>query len=347
MAAEYESGAGVIISKANGATAAGERDWHGLGKPLTPNATLQQRLREASLDWMVEMRPVFVDGREVEGMKACVRMSDGKVFYIGDAKRNKIDFRQNEDVAGEFDTVAAKLGLTPSYMCSLKGGTTVALTYAPEANSYEDPTGSRVDFFISALLNKSPGNRTIHLLQAETRIVCSNTKAVAIREAEASGKQARIISSARITEGDIARMLENIYAGVTEQRRMQSRMANDKLSEGDAAKLFATVAGVNLADLDKTVRNAKGEAVPMVSTKARNILAALDLSYRNAPGATPGTALGALNALTHYTTHVRTVRDTMGDGEQGARVAANLFGDGAAMVAKAEAMLQARYAVAA
>jgi len=44
---------------------------------------------------------------------------------------------------------------------------------------------------------------------------------------------------------------------------------------------------------------------------------------------------GALNAVTYYATHAKTVRDTSGSGAAAARYASNLDGDAAALKARA------------
>jgi hypothetical protein len=53
-----------------------------------------------------------------------------------------------------------------------------------------------------------------------------------------------------------------------------------------------------------------------------------------------GTLWGALNAVTYYATHQKTVRDTSGTGTEAARVASNLDGDAAKLKLKALAVAQ-------
>ena len=111
------------------------------------------------------------------------------------------------------------------------------------------------------------------------------------------------------------------------------------------ARYFADVLEINIENLNQRDRNGR----EMVSTKARNMLAAIVTAYRQAPGAASatGTAWGALNAVTYYGTHVKTVRDTCDDGAAVARVSSNMTGDAAKLKARALAILADRVAVAA
>jgi hypothetical protein len=105
---------------------------------------------------------------------------------------------------------------------------------------------------------------------------------------------------------------------------------------------FADVLEIDIAELN-AVDPRTGKRV--ISTKSQNMLNALAVAYKNAPGAAmaSGTVWGALNAVTHYATHDKTVRDTSDSGTDAARVASNLFGDAARLKARA-LMLAKQYA---
>jgi hypothetical protein len=83
------------------------------------------------------------------------------------------------------------------------------------------------------------------------------------------------------------------------------------------------------------------------------MLTALKNAYVNAPGAAiaHGSMWGALNAVTYYGTHEKTVRDTAKDGDDAARTASNMFGDAGRLKARAQMLAltrqQQRVAVAA
>jgi hypothetical protein len=159
-----------------------------------------------------------------------------------------------------------------------------------------------------------------------------------LTNAKGTGKYRAIRASQTLEETTLASLVNNMDLIISQQKREFDVLGNTRMSDADVLRFFADVVKINLEDLN---RNDPKTGKPVVATKARNMLDALHASYKHAPGAGQGTAWDALNAVTHFATHVRTVRDTAGDGTEGARVASNMFGDSATMKREAMARLLA------
>lgn len=323
--------------------------WHGLGMPIDPSKAKDVDYLAAisGLDYTVSLQPVHdAQGRRIEGYFAQQRSDTGATLGIV-GERTKNDNRQPKDLIAAYRDMLAAESLTISHLAALHGGALVAVSARIEDADYFVEGSAVSRDAVRAYLNLSTGYNGQHASRAmntRIRVVCANTQAAAEAESARSGKRAAIRASTRIMAGDLAGLLKDAVLASKAAAAQDASLANRAISDAEVQRLFASIAKVNLADLDKVT----AQGTPVVSTKARNILSALEASYRHAPGATPGTAWGAYNAVTHYATHVRTVRDTSGSGSDAARVASNLFGDSASMKAKAlQALLESTYAMAA
>jgi phage/plasmid-like protein (TIGR03299 family) len=61
--------------------------WHGFGKPLKPDSTIEEIEEAAGIGWEVELRPLYTKGPsgedvEIANRKALVRATDGKCFDV-------------------------------------------------------------------------------------------------------------------------------------------------------------------------------------------------------------------------------------------------------------------------
>jgi len=322
--------------------------WTGLGRAIPAEHSKDPRkiaeLCEAT--WTVETLPVYrkhADGTysEVPDTKLQSRSDNGHVLSVTSASRYHVANRQPVDIFEAFRDDLAKYKLDISHGAVLRGGAVIAVSaILPGEFDHVIGRGDRVKSYVTL----STGYDLKHGTKAtkgSVRVVCANTLAASISEATATGKIRTIRASTRLDETDLPELIRDLDTIIAAEARAFDAFANARMSEVDVARYFADVLEINIADLNRV--DASGKNV--LSTKARNMLDTLTAAYRSAPGAAVanGTAWGALNAVTYYATHQKTVRDTKGDGATMARVASNMTGDSARLKARALDMLAKRY----
>lgn len=336
MSHEIESNKDAVWSAAEGA------GWTGLGRAIPADiAKDASKIAEfLGATWSVEALPVYVkqaDGsfREVSNAKGQVRSDTGRVLSLT-SNLYKTENRQPRDYVEAFDKELRSNGMDISHAAVLGGGEFIAVSALmnPDFDIIVGK-GDRVQSYVTL----SGGYNLKHGTKATKggmRVVCKNTLMGSIALAERS-RQIRTIRATQELEFDsLSKLIENVKSLVDAEREAYNQMNNSKLSDADVLRFFADTIEVNVQDLDKTDKQGK----KIISTKSENILKALAAAYKNAPGQhiATGTVWGALNAVTYFATHQKTVRDTKDDGAAAARVASNMYGGAAQMKARAQSL---------
>lgn len=310
--------------------------WTGLGQTIPANiANDPAKIAElCSATYRVSKRDVIVAGTDfvIPQYQALVREDTGAVLHVASRTRYHVNERQPVEIFEAFRDELAKNNMEISHASVLKGGRLIAVSALIQGGDLMPPDGQVIKQY-ATLSTGYDGQHGTAATVDQCRVVCANTWRYNLDSAMSSGKYRSIRASQEIQPGQLSDLINLIGDPDTmeRQRRTFDALANTRLDAVQVARLFADACRINLEDIDRV--DAKGR--PVVATKARNMLAALYASYNNAPGAEQGTAWGAFNAVTHFATHVRTTRDTTGDGSESSRVASNLFGDSAIMKARA------------
>jgi phage/plasmid-like protein (TIGR03299 family) len=337
MSHEIES---AVYSQREGA------GWTGLGQTIPATAAHDPAAIAAlcNAEYRVEKRNVCIEGstKALQGYQALVRTDTDEVLHVASRSRYHLDNRQPVEIFEAFRDQLAQERLEISHAAVLKGGRLIAVSALLTDATITPNDGHAVRNYVTLSTGYDGIHGTAATVDSE-RVVCANTWRANLRNAMDSGKIRAIRASTRLEHGTLADIVGNIDSIISAQKRSYDVLANARMDAAEVLRLFADVCKITVSDLDKTGADGK----PLVSNKARNMLDALRASYVNAPGASQGTAWGAFQAVTHFATHVRTVRDTAQDGVNATRVAANLFGDSARMKSEALASLMDRYAVAA
>jgi phage/plasmid-like protein (TIGR03299 family) len=336
--------------------------WTGLGREI-PAADARNPAAIAALigaTYTVEAREAYYkapDGtyQPISGAAVQVRSDNGKALSVTSDSRYNTDNRQPLDVLEAFRDQLNRNQIEVSHAAVLDAGRKIAVSglLSPDFDMHIKGT-DRVQRYVTLSTGYDKKHGTI-CTHGMIRVVCANTLAMSIAAAMegTNGKRGenrkgdrilRYTASQVIEAGGLAAMLEDIHNVGKVELAAFNDMANRAMSEANVARFFADVLEINIEDLNRTDNSGK----QLISTKSRNMLAALVDSYKTAPGAAmaSGNAWGALNAVTHYATHIKTVRDTSGDGAGAARVNSNLFGDSARLKARALSLLVNQYAVA-
>lgn len=318
--------------------------WTGLGKAIPAEIAKDPRQIAEFLGatWTVETREAFYKDAKgafapIPGSAVQVRSDTGRALSITSDSRYHVTNRQPCDVFEAFRDELAAHHMDISHAAVLRGGQQIAVSAV--LNNDHDITVGRGDK-LKSYVTLSTGYDKKHGTKATKgtiRVVCANTLAASLKMA-ADSDQLRVIRASTQLEFD---SLRELVANVKELEAAEAikfnQLANWQMSDADVARYFASVLEINIDDLGKKTVNGKDA----VSTKSRNMLTALTNAYETAPGAAiaTGSAWGALNAVTYYATHEKTVRDTTDDGATLARIASNISGDSAKLKHRALQML--------
>lgn len=270
------------------------------------------------------------------GKQVIVRSDTDALLGVASDSRYHVINRQPVDIFEAFRDELASNHLEISHAAVLRGGATIAVCATLPKDF--DITVGKSDV-VRTYTTLSTGYDTKHGTKRSLggeRVVCANTLAMALQEAQENGSLRTIRASTEMTETSLKDLLAGIGEIICTEKRTYDRLANTQLTSDQVTRFFADVLEINIADLGKK----KSNGGKLVSTKAENMLRELAAAYSSAPGAgmASGTAWGALNAVTYYATHIKTVRDMSGSGADAARVSSNLDGDAAKLKARALAM---------
>jgi phage/plasmid-like protein (TIGR03299 family) len=333
-----------IANQANGQAAAvfsalEGAGWTGLGQEIPADMANDPRAiaKLCGANFTVEKRECYFKSAEgtykaARGKDVLVRTDTDRMLSVVSDNRYHVTNRQPVDIFEAFRDELAQNNLTISHGAVLRGGADIVVcALLPSEFDIVVGNGDRIKQYVTASTGYN-GHGT-RVTKSGYRVVCANTHAANIADAEAKDKIRTIRASTQLERDSIANLIVDVKKLVDAERATFDAMANTRMSNEDVARYFADVLEFNIADLNRTNANGK----KLVSTKTQNIVNQLLASYANAPGAdmAMGTAWGAFNAVTYYATHLKTVRDTSGSGESAARVASNLNGDAAQMKLRA------------
>jgi phage/plasmid-like protein (TIGR03299 family) len=152
-----------------------EEPWHHLGQRLEAEVTAQEAIRQAGLDWEVELRPVtyidqFKRSVEIPDKFAVVRKTDGRAYTV---VGNQFTPVQNSEAFAFFDAVVGEGQAVYHTAGSLAGGAKVwILAKLPQTAAVKG-----VDLMENYLLlvNGHDGSLSFQMLWTPVRVVCHNT----------------------------------------------------------------------------------------------------------------------------------------------------------------------------
>lgn len=305
----------------------GERPWHGLGERLSPNADIQTWIASAKLDWealVVPAQYVFNDQLHTAPDNFhMVRSDSGESLSVMSRRYKPV---QPAEVMAFFrDFILTDERFSLETAGCLKGGR-VIWALARFVNPMK-VAGDDHDAFV-LLTTSFNGSLATTAQGTMIRVECNNTLTASVYGGERAMVKVPHYKdfSKDAIKMDAVERLSNIVASYDHYAALGTALSGVRLAAFQVEGLFKRLT------IDKAARgDAEREAAP--TTKARNQLEALLSAYRQTlnEGTPGGTAWAALNAVTRYVDHARTVRDTTGDGNASARVASNLLGSGAAL----------------
>lgn len=325
----------AVFSKAEGA------GWTGLGQPI-PEAIAKDPKAIAKLcgaDYNVVKRTVYFKDTagnyvEVPNREILVCDDNDEPLEVVSGSRYNLQHAQPINCFEAFRDELAAERMTISHAAVLRGRSIVAVcAKLPDDVSFYVGKKTKNDL-IEHYVTLSIGYDRQHGRKAtktSTRVVCANTLAAAIGEAEGKNTIRSYKASQQLEANSLHELIQVVAGLVAQEKALYNKLASHKVSKEKLAEYFANVLQVKRQDGKEDI-----------STRSQNIMQTLMAAYAQAPGQdiAGDTLWGALNAVTYYATHQKGVRDTNGDGEDCTRCASNLFGDAMRMKLRALSLAQ-------
>ena len=281
------------LAKINGKVAMaylGETPWHRLGTEMIGFPTVEAALKAASLDWNVELQPVFLkSGIEVPACQAVVRDVDGEVLStVGDA----YEPLQNAEAFGVLDEAVKQFGVHIETAGALgRGDRTWMLAKLP--NSIEPIAGDKVEGYFLITTGHN-GWTSYEGRLTPIRVVCNNTLTAAVSGKPAIIKLRHVRSQMERMEM-VRVMVTDLIASLQETGKQYKSLANTKLTIKDINAYIDRVIGIE--------PNTKDDALTNLTLRKRDSIRELAVKGTGVELA-PMTAWAAYNAVTEYVDHV-------------------------------------------
>lgn len=269
-----------------------ERPWHNLGIEVKAAPNSEEALRLAGLDWNVVQHPIFTDGSYVEGYKANVRDSDGKVLGVVTDRYKVI---QNNEAFAFTDALLGE-GVRYETAGSLFGGRRVwMLARLPKEYIIG---GDRIEPYL-VFTNTHDGSGPVRVAITNVRVCCANTLNFALSTAKRSW--------AMIHTGNVSEKLQEAHNTLLlADRYMESfgktidYLQHKRIDENKVYEFIETLVPIEKGSTQQQVKNIS------------RIRDDLKLRYYEAPDLRDlgHTAYRLINAVSDHATHAEPLRKT-------------------------------------
>lgn len=269
-----------------------ETPWHGLGTRVISSPTSKDALHLAGLDWNVLQQPIFTNGQEIEGYKANVRSTDGRVLGVVTDRykivQNTEAFQFTDELLGE--------GVRYETAGSLSDGKRIwLLAHMPHQYII---MGEQISPYL-VFTNAHDGSGAVKVAVTPIRVVCNNTLNIALSTAKRSwsmihtGNIGEKLGEARTTLFQAGKYMEALGAELERLRkiRLTQRAVRDYI------ELLLPLEDGASAQQRKNVM-ALREDLEMRYFDAPDLRDLGDNGYR------------FVNAVSDFATHVRPLRKT-------------------------------------
>lgn len=270
--------------------------WHRLGQVLADAFDTRTALREANMDWEVELQPCFTqDGRKVPSRKLVVRQDTQAVLgVVGDRYRPL----QNRQAFGFFDGAFGQDAARFETAGVLGAGERVWML-ARVPGDFDVLPGDQVAPYL-LLSNGHDGGQPVTAIFTPIRVVCQNTLSDAMKAAR-KGQTVRVLHTASVE--DRLRIAGELLgkAGIfmDETTGLFRLLARTQLRAAGVRDYFAQALGEQ-----------PGIAFDDLSGKRRKQIVELEQLHEDGIGhdirGVRGTLWGAYNAVTEYVDHRKT-----------------------------------------
>lgn len=303
---------------------AGEKAWHGLGVNVASNLTARDAIVAAALDWTVSTEETYTlgaDGVEMlPGVRAIRRVDTGKILgNTGDIWAPV----QNSDAFGFMDGIVGEELAMFHTAGALGDGEKVWISAEIPGEMHIRKAPKDVSRGYLLLTNSHKGNESLRAWFTSVRVVCANTLMCAeSQRGRAEGVRIRHTKNATAAIDDARKALGLAVQTFHATDEVQNRLAETPISLPAFREYVETL----IPDNDEAKSNAR----------TANIRAQIADNFRNIEfPEIRETYWAALNAVTKYADHQKSVRGTTDAEKSSNRLESAWFGGGADLKAEA------------
>lgn len=309
----------------------GEKPWHGLGTELPELATASQAMKAAGLDWTVEKRPMFFEGKGKQAGKYLKKDLEGRYYVVvrtdierglGIAGRDWTPLQNGEAFSFTDGIVGIKEAVYET-AGALMGGRKVWILAKLNGVMRINGSDDILDRYL-LLANSHENGHALQVRLTTVRVVCQNTLGQALSQKGQTYFKIRHSKNIgdKVTEAREA--LGVVNAQFEDLKKQMDRLAEVKVTASQLA-VFGESLGWK-PDSDEA--------------KHKDEWAEFEKIFENAPGqklkSAKGTLWGAVNAVTYYADHVQGYRETKGASAADNKLRSIWWGNGDKL--KSEAM---------
>lgn len=281
--------------------------WHRLGVVVDGTLSAREAFRVAKADFLVAGQQVFdADMQPIPGYQAITRMDSGKTLSVMTETYTPI---QNESLIRIAEALHEDINMDA--VCVLSDGKKVTFTARIRGAEGEVVPGDPVQQYLIGCTSHD-GSIPFQLLFSPIRVVCQNTLSAALGLASSQRRQDNSIRIRHTKNADslIQRLPELVdirrrqfFGGLDELRQMASTPCT-------IAQFRQYISNVFADQLQGTINNVRGDR-STARPKVLEDLPAWTSVFRKFEGqaigsdllASRGTAWGAYQAVTEYTSH--------------------------------------------
>lgn len=310
------------IMENDGVMLAGKPAWHGLGTVLPGRCDVITALHTANLNWQVEVAeitPTLADGTVADAgdYRAVVRQDTREMFCSCKKGYRPIQNTEIADLAYEISGFSDRAVETAG---SLRNGRRVFFTLA-----LEEISAAADDKIAPYLFIATGHDMSLRLTFATiaTRVVCANTFAIGMQEAQDNCLRIKHTASAdarmKLVQDWLSTPMQQLKSYETRARNMAVTEVNDEQLQAYFTSVWQRINGRLVVTEDGTSRREK-----KYETEVGQWLRNFREDSRQTGVSTSGTVWAALNSVTQWANHERTVREE--DTDPTRRIDSVLFG---------------------
>jgi phage/plasmid-like protein (TIGR03299 family) len=312
------------IMENDGLVLAGKKAWHGLGIVLPERCDVITALKTAKLEWQVEVcdiNPTLADGTPANAgdYRAVIRQDTREMFCSCKSGYRPIQNTEIADLAYEISGFSDRAVETAG---SLRNGRRVFFTLALDEIAAASDDIIKPYLFIAAGHDMS---MRLTFATIATRVVCANTFAVGMEEGKENCLRIKHTQNAGERMAMVQEWLANPIGQLKNYEQQARMMAETAVSDDQLQAYFTSVWQRIHGKLQVTPKGTSRR-----ERTYENEVGQWLRNFRNDPRqtglSTGGTLWAAVNSVTQWANHERTVREEEMDPTR--RVDSVLFGSG-------------------
>ncbi|WP_427837858.1 DUF932 domain-containing protein [Acinetobacter baumannii] len=238
----------------------GQTPWHGLGKQLPPNQSIEVWAQQAGMDWRIESSNVSYMAKNERGQSIILPFEEQRVLYRSDthAPLSVVSQRYQEvqpkEILEFYRDLTEQSGFELETAGVLKGGRkfwALARTGQSAALKGKDVSNGYI-----LLATACDGTLATTAQFTSIRVVCNNTLAIAVRGQNSSAGVVKVPHSTKFDAEKIKQQLGISVRTWDEHMYEMKQLSQRKVTQQEAAAYFDAVfnnTNLSIAEQDESI----------------------------------------------------------------------------------------------